>query len=412
MNEDKDTKGNGKVKHVHRMKTPFGGNVHYTEAEYQQVLAVMRGECELPITAENRLHSSPEANRIDLQTRRDLPLHPECIVENYLYADLALLAAPGGTGKTTVVLWEMAHIVLGRRLWGLDVRSPGPCLLVTAEDSKEMCEARLMAIADAMELSEEERWALSTHLYIEDASQDDWRFVGPEGEVTDLPKMIAIKYEQCLVPLKMVVVDPVVSFVREETNAGLQPMVIACRMLSRRLKCCVRMVHHVGQESARSQASDQYVSRGGTALPDGCRMVATLIRPRPTDVPPYGWKTGEGIKLSRAKLSFVQAQPKIWLRRDGFAFEHEMALEQSNDEVESAQDAQMLNLIRSGNSNGRYPSKRSLGLELKPRNLTQVQARSAVERLLFEGRVVEVNLSKEGKKGGAGTGLMVAKEWR
>ena len=33
-------------------------------------------------------------------------LTPDCIVENYLYADVAVIVAPGGTGKTTLLLYK------------------------------------------------------------------------------------------------------------------------------------------------------------------------------------------------------------------------------------------------------------------------------------------------------------------
>lgn len=41
------------------------------------------------------------------------PPRPPFVVENYLPVDVALLVAPGGTGKTTITLLEAIHIVLG-----------------------------------------------------------------------------------------------------------------------------------------------------------------------------------------------------------------------------------------------------------------------------------------------------------
>ena len=46
---------------------------------------------------------------------------PDCIVENYLFADVALLIAPGSTGKTTLVLYEAVHIALGLPLSGIKI---------------------------------------------------------------------------------------------------------------------------------------------------------------------------------------------------------------------------------------------------------------------------------------------------
>src|SRR2546427_2128158 len=65
-------------------------------------------------------------------------LSPACIVADYLFADVAVLIAPGGTGKTTLTLYECICIALGIPLFGLAVRKPGPVLILTAEDSREM----------------------------------------------------------------------------------------------------------------------------------------------------------------------------------------------------------------------------------------------------------------------------------
>src|SRR5438034_6531835 len=65
-------------------------------------------------------------------------LAPPCIVEHYLYADVGVLIAPGGTGNTMLRLYECICIVLGIPLFSLTVRKPGPVLILTAEDSREM----------------------------------------------------------------------------------------------------------------------------------------------------------------------------------------------------------------------------------------------------------------------------------
>jgi hypothetical protein len=72
-----------------------------------------------------------DALRIDHAELGTARLTPTCVVESYLYADVAVLAGPGGTGKTTLALWEAAHIALGRPLYGLTVHTPGAVALIT-----------------------------------------------------------------------------------------------------------------------------------------------------------------------------------------------------------------------------------------------------------------------------------------
>lgn len=65
-------------------------------------------------------------------------LAPDCIVSNLYYADVGLMIAPGGAGKTTLEMFIAAHIVLGRRVLGEAVEKQGPVLFITAEDSREI----------------------------------------------------------------------------------------------------------------------------------------------------------------------------------------------------------------------------------------------------------------------------------
>lgn len=65
------------------------------------------------------------ALRIDPAELGAANLTPQCVVESYLYADVAVFPGPGGTGKTTLFLFEVVHIVLGEPLYGLKVVTPG-----------------------------------------------------------------------------------------------------------------------------------------------------------------------------------------------------------------------------------------------------------------------------------------------
>lgn len=60
-------------------------------------------------------------------------LTPPWLVENYLYRDLAVFAAPGGSSKTTLALFEAIHIALGRPLYGLRTCT-STVLYVTGEE--------------------------------------------------------------------------------------------------------------------------------------------------------------------------------------------------------------------------------------------------------------------------------------
>jgi regulatory protein RepA len=119
------------------------------------------------------------------------------VVENYLYADLGALVAPGGTGKTTLFLFEAIHVALGIPLYGLKVISPGPIVVITAEDSTEVLYARLRELMAGLGLDDGQKTEALTGIYIADLCGQGLRLLRrSEGVIksTGLPDHIIERY--------------------------------------------------------------------------------------------------------------------------------------------------------------------------------------------------------------------------
>jgi len=155
-----------------------------------------------------------EELRISLPDLRAAPLTPACIVDAYLFADVGAIPGPGGTGKTTLFLFESVHIVLVRRLYGLEVRTPGTVVIVTAEDRKDILMARLLRIMEAMGLSQEEQVRVCTGVLIWDVSGSTCRLteLDRQGNVvlTGLADSIVERFRD--EPPVLMGLDPAVSF--------------------------------------------------------------------------------------------------------------------------------------------------------------------------------------------------------
>lgn len=326
-------------------------------------------------------------------------LAPPCIVENYLFADVAVLVAPGGTGKTTLTLYEAIHIVLARSLFGLRIHKPGPVLILTAEDSREMLVARARALAGAMNLSADERAKLQRDLRISDVSGEALKLTLIVGDVVMPAPMVDDIIEQArpLAPV-LVNIDPAVSFGVGEArvNDAEQGLIEAARRIRRELGCCVRYVHHSGKQNARDAAIDQYAGRGGSALPDGARMVAVL---QPMKPDAWASQTGAslldgetGMVLARPKLSYAPPQPDILISRRGYTFTHTSRFEVSKAETLAAHCDQIVRFLESELAEDRRHTQNSLAAQAGILNMSRDAVRDAVHTLLARNRVEQVLL--------------------
>jgi len=339
-------------------------------------------------------------------------LTPRCIVENYLYANLALVCAAGGTGKTTMLIYEAVCIAIGRDLWGCKVKNGGKTLFITAEDSEEMFYARLREVMNAMLLTDWERRRALESITVWDVSGELIRLAELDKagniQLTGLADQIVHAYRN--ENLAQIVFDPAISFSPGERviNDGEQAIVTACRRIIRGLDCCVRLVAHTGKANARNGAIDQYASRGGTALPDGCRMVAVLSDAKTSTLtPPDGFELApgdSGFVMARAKLSYAPPQPNVWIRRTGYSFEFWVEERRSSDEIIASDAAKVEAFISDELALGRTYTARALE-ESGAIKISRNRLRAALVNLETSGAVVERGLPAGERKGARKTYL-------
>jgi len=330
---------------------------------------------------------------------------PDCIVQDYLYADVACFIAPGGMGKTTLKLFEAIHIALGLPLYGLNIDKPGPVLIITAEDSREMLVARLRAIAHEMQLNTADIATVMQRVRISDVSGNGFKLTAIYGDVVMPSDNLDLIIEVCekIKPV-LIVIDPAVSFGVGESrvNDAEQGLIEAARKLRRALNCCVQYIHHSGKQNAREKSIDQYAGRGGSAFADGSRMVHVLQSLTPSEwLAETGTElfSGEsGLRLARPKMSYCAPVGDILIRRAGFHFEPVERITTSKQAKLEANANQVWQLLTSELSQVRYPSQNYL--EELDTELTRTEIRSAVQLLLASQRVEYRDVPNVGARGG------------
>lgn len=343
---------------------------------------------------------------ITMEELESAKISPRVIINNFLYADVRGRYAAGGTGKTTLALYEMVTAALGRRVWGYEVSKPVNSIMVTREDSREIMLARLYRIMKQMGLSPAEMNDVLQRVRILDLVGSDFRLSFIGGDVVRADRDAIQALVDALGPLTpdWVIFDPLVSFGVGEgrVNDAEQGLIEASRIIVRALDCCVELIHHTGKAAALDDTrDDQYSGRGGSALSDGCRMVVTM---RHKDPAAFLKETGHqlkgtsGIKMSLPKLSYCAPQDPIYIDRStSYHFRMVEAEPETPQERNDRAEEQLLSWMKSEIFAGKVVTYRRIKSEFEDIGLGRNQALAAIERLESEGKVVA---PEHGKKGG------------
>jgi RecA-family ATPase len=337
---------------------------------------------------------------ITLDELHSARLTPRVILRDLLYADVRTRISAGGTGKTTVTLFEAVTLALGRELYG---RKPdGTCrtVIVTREDSREILVARLREIMRAMALSPDEVGMVLERVLVIDKSGESFRL---SEVVSDVVSPHHGNLQWLVETLTTwapdwIIFDPLVSFGVGESrvNDAEQGLIEAFRVLRNRLDCCIEGIHHSGKANAREKTLDQYSGRGGSALSDGSRMVVVM---QPLDPAEWIKETGTrldhgetGLVMALPKLSYAKTQDPIFIRRAGYTFSTERVQRRTPEQAARETAEQVLRFIVSELQQDRKYCGKDLENSASKMNLTRQQVRDALTELKVAGRLIYVEV--------------------
>lgn len=377
----------------------------------------------------DRLPSLTEA-RFTLEELGKEPDPEVMVVPGYLIgAESGGLVAPGGTGKTTLAIWEAVHLALGLDLYGFPVQQPGPVLFISAEDRREIILRRLHSIVRGMNLSKTQMQKLVQDFLVVDVSRMRFRLaarnkfdVGPTPWVDALATKYG-KLKPCYIHL-----DPVslIGPGEEAGNDGMAELMRASRNLGALTGAAVRLIHHTSKEVARGATVDQYVGRGGSAFADNARFVHQLsplgmqgaeeitVRGVRYLVPPELGATEEDIMrgrvlgLYRHKISYAELDSTpIFIKRNGFKFEWAMGVAEVTEEgramaeVRTAerqveQSSRLMEFLKTFGEAGVL--RRNLERNDFARFSTKREAPSLLDSMVANGRIEQ--FSQAGPSGG------------
>jgi hypothetical protein len=349
------------------------------------------------------------------------PAAPKFIVSGALPVSAGTENAIGGAGKSTRHLYEAAHIILGRPLYGYPVERPGSVLLATREDNMAIVRYRMNRVCRALELSDADAARVAANFHVLDLVGTPERLVSVDraGNLvrTKLAERICRSFER--EGIVLIDFDPINLLGPGErfVNDGEAAVLDAGHAISRDLGCAVRFTSHVSKVVGREGIVDAHSGRGGSALGDNARFVWNYLgheKEHKDYKPPISAldaaERGDLYRLHITKLSWAQ-RPRlpIWIEREGWSFKvHQGHPESSQDRLQAASERVAGFLEDEGQRGVKY-SRRSIeeARERVDKGLTRDRLRDALNELERIGRLREIELPPGERQGQRKTYLAI-----
>lgn len=194
--------------------------------------------------------------------------------DHYIRKFCSLTVAPGGLGKSTLVLAEAIAMATGKPLLGKGVAQPLRVIYFNAEDPLDEIRARVVAICEAFRIPQT---ALVGRLFIQSGRDQDILLAsGEAGDIVEAAfQMISgfVHYHD----VDVVVLDPLANMTDSpETNEVYRRLGKRLSRLADECNASIEIVHHTRKLNGFAATVED--SRGGSAL-IGAVRVARVLNP-------------------------------------------------------------------------------------------------------------------------------------
>ncbi len=242
---------------------------------------------------------------------------PEWIIPGLRAGQVALVTAPGGTGKSFLLLEIAMSVASGTTLLpGLEVKTAGKvCLLNFEDDSFDIRQRGNAILRYFLDLDPSPE-----NLYVASMSGHTLSLLDGRGDIND--EDVKWLKEQCQ-GMRLLILDPLSHLHTADENSASQmsKLVQVLKGIGRETGTGIMISHHTGKAAALNGQGDlQQSARGSSALVDASRIVMTLHRPKDAD--------SYSLELTWAKLNGVAPIAPMRLRRtcSGVLAEEEMVV--------------------------------------------------------------------------------------
>ena len=238
---------------------------------------------------------------------------------------LGMLAAPGGTGKSYMLLALAASIAMGKPLLeGWPQNEPAKVLIFFAEDPGDIIHNRLRYLLQSKWVDHSNKALLMNNLIVRSMvgekcvltqqSQSD-----KEWYRTEFAQ--AVEKEATAFNARLVLLDPLRQFhVMEENDSGeMTDLLKTMHGMAHRSKAAFVFAHHTNKNSATQGGGDaQQAARGSSAITDNIRWQGNMVVMQEDEAKLYGVAPDDRknyVRLSLAKANYTNTRPDIWFER-------------------------------------------------------------------------------------------------
>lgn len=331
------------------------------------------------------------------------------LFENWSTEDIHIVTADGGTGKTTLTLFEAVCLALGDRFLGFNCLQSGRTLYITGEDTAPKLGAMIGQILRQMGylenfpgFAEKVELVLQSVVVKKDADlclivKDRQNFIHPNPEA--MRKILEAVND---IKPKMIVLDPISSFWGSESalNDMNKAVTKFVSELVERSGACVQMINHMGKSSSANKDMSQFAGRGGSGLPSNARVSRVL---RPIFEEEYQELTNEMLTEKQSAMmcvvnKFTDGSPlynkPFLILRDGYIFSRKnLTPDKAKEQEKSLSDIErVFAFVKDARSHDRYPSEGVIVAHFMTcgNPVSEARAKRAIKMISYAGHMGEM----------------------
>lgn len=292
------------------------------------------------------------------------------IFKDWSTEDISITTADGGTGKTTLKLFEAICLALGISFMGFECIKPGRTLFITGEDSAEKLGAMIGAILKQMGILEDKEKTAIVMNSIVVKKDSDLCLITKNKQHFLTSNMEAFnKVMEAVEDIrpKLIIFDPIASFWGSESALNDMAKAVSkfTSMLVEKSNACVELINHMGKTSSKEKDMSQFAGRGGTGLPSHARVSRVL---RPVFDEEYEELTGMHLEDGKSAMmcninKFSDGSPlynkPFLIIREGFIFSRLALVEQKvKEEQNKMSDVERIfTFVKTERTKNNYPTK-------------------------------------------------------